>query len=117
MFPAIIAMRDHGHCGTQSGCAAPAATTSSSATYSSQRNTFSFQDPQLIRRSGPLYAFPFMFIAKGPATALGIAHHAIDTLIGTTTENRRGATRSAGLFGVACGINPIALEESVLASC
>jgi len=58
-----------------------------------------------------------MFIAKGPATALGIAHHAIDTLIGTTTENRRGATRSAGLFGVACGINPIALEESVLASC
>ena len=28
-------------------------------------------------RSGPLYAFPFMFTAKGPATALGIMHFAI----------------------------------------
>src|SRR6266446_7995782 len=36
-----------------------------------------------------------MFITKGPATALGIARHAIDTLIGTTAENRRGAARSA----------------------
>ena len=48
-----------------------------------EEHTFSFQDPQLIRRSGPLYAFPFMFIAKGPGTALGIARHAIDALIET----------------------------------
>src|SRR6516162_2334693 len=43
-------------------------------------HTFSFQDPELVKRSGPLYAFPFMFIAKGPGTALGIARHAIDAL-------------------------------------
>ena len=43
--------------------------------------TFSFQDPELIKRSGPLYALPFMFIAKGSAPALGIARHALDTLI------------------------------------
>jgi alkylation response protein AidB-like acyl-CoA dehydrogenase len=48
-----------------------------------EEHTFSFQDPQLIRRSGPLYAFPFLFIAKGPGTALGIARHAIDALIQT----------------------------------
>jgi indole-3-acetate monooxygenase len=48
-----------------------------------EEHTFSFQDPKLVRRSGPLYAFPFMFIAKGPGTALGIARHAIDTLTGT----------------------------------
>jgi alkylation response protein AidB-like acyl-CoA dehydrogenase len=29
-----------------------------------KEHTFSFQDPQLVKRSGPLYAFPFMFIAK-----------------------------------------------------
>jgi alkylation response protein AidB-like acyl-CoA dehydrogenase len=46
-----------------------------------QERTFSFQDPDIVRRPGPLYAFPFMFIAKGPATALGIARHAIDELI------------------------------------
>ena len=46
-----------------------------------EEHTFSFQDPQLVKRSGPLYAFPFMFIAKGPGTALGIARHAIDALI------------------------------------
>src|SRR5216684_7976645 len=43
--------------------------------------TFSFQDPDLIKRPGPLYAFPLMFIAKGAAPALGIARHAIDILI------------------------------------
>jgi hypothetical protein len=36
-----------------------------------EEHTFSFQDAQLVKRSGPLYAFPFMFIAKGPGTALG----------------------------------------------
>jgi alkylation response protein AidB-like acyl-CoA dehydrogenase len=43
--------------------------------------TFSFQDPRLIKRPGPLYAFPFMFIAKGAAPALGIARHAIDAAV------------------------------------
>ena len=45
-----------------------------------EEHTFSFQDAQLVKRSGTLYAFPFMFITKGPGTALGIARHAIDTL-------------------------------------
>jgi alkylation response protein AidB-like acyl-CoA dehydrogenase len=44
-------------------------------------HSFSFQDPELIKRSGPLYAFPFLFIAKGSAPALGIARHAIDAVI------------------------------------
>ena len=47
--------------------------------------TFSFQDPELVKRPGPLYAFPLMFIAKGAAPALGIARHAIDAVI----ENAR----------------------------
>jgi alkylation response protein AidB-like acyl-CoA dehydrogenase len=46
-----------------------------------EARTFSFQDPMLTRRAGPLYAFPFLFIAKGAAPALGIARHAIDALI------------------------------------
>jgi indole-3-acetate monooxygenase len=46
-----------------------------------QEHSFSFQDPELIKRSGPLYSFPFLFIAKGAAPALGIARHALDTLI------------------------------------
>jgi indole-3-acetate monooxygenase len=45
-----------------------------------EEHTFSFQDPALIKRSGPLYAFPFMFTAKGPAPALGVARHALDAL-------------------------------------
>ena len=48
-----------------------------------EERSFSFQDPKLIKRSGPLYAFPYMFIAKGPAPALGIARRAIDTLTET----------------------------------
>jgi indole-3-acetate monooxygenase len=43
--------------------------------------TFSFQDPNLVKRPGPLYAFPLMFIAKGAAPALGVARHAIDVVI------------------------------------
>jgi indole-3-acetate monooxygenase len=46
-----------------------------------QEYSFSFQDPELIKRSGPLYAFPFLFVAKGSAPALGIARHAIDAVI------------------------------------
>jgi indole-3-acetate monooxygenase len=46
-----------------------------------KEQSFSFQDPQLVKRAGPLYAFPFLFIAKGSAPALGIARHAIDALV------------------------------------
>jgi len=46
-----------------------------------EQRTFSFQDPKLVKRPGSLYAFPFMFIAKGSAPALGIARHAIDAVI------------------------------------
>jgi indole-3-acetate monooxygenase len=45
-----------------------------------EEHTFSFQDPQLVKRCGPPYPFPFMFIANAPAVALGIACHAIDAL-------------------------------------
>src|SRR5262245_9141295 len=46
-----------------------------------ESHSFSFQDPKLIKRPGPLYAFPFMFMAKGFAPALGIARHAVDTML------------------------------------
>ena len=46
-----------------------------------EEHSFSFQDPELIKRAGPLYSFPFWCIAKGAAPALGIARHALDTLI------------------------------------
>jgi indole-3-acetate monooxygenase len=49
-------------------------------------HTFSFQDRDLIKRPGPLYAFPFMFAAKSSPVALGIARHALDVLIETTTN-------------------------------
>ena len=48
-----------------------------------EEHSFSFQDPELIKRSGPLYSSPFLFIAKGAAPALGIARHALDALIGS----------------------------------
>jgi len=54
-----------------------------------EERTFSFQDPALVKRPGPLHAFPYLFVAKGPAAALGIARHAVDALIGSV------ATRSA----------------------
>src|SRR5262249_43321773 len=46
-----------------------------------EEHTFSFQDPHLVKRSGALYAFPFLFLANGAAPALGVARHAIDTLV------------------------------------
>ncbi len=49
-------------------------------------HTFSFQDKDLIKRPGPLYAFPFMFAAKTSPVALGIARHALDVLIETATN-------------------------------
>lgn len=45
--------------------------------------TFSFQDLDLVKRPGPLYAFPFMFASKSGPVALGIARHALETLIET----------------------------------
>jgi len=50
-----------------------------------EEQTFSFQDPAVVKRSGPLHAFPHLFIAKGPAAALGIARHAVDSLVGIAT--------------------------------
>lgn len=55
-------------------------------------HSFSFQDPALVKRPGPLYAFPFMFAAKGPATALGIARHALDILIENSGKPARRYT-------------------------
>src|SRR5215813_8276108 len=46
-----------------------------------EERSFSFQVPKLVKRPGPLYAFPFMFVAKGSAPALGIARRAIDVMI------------------------------------
>jgi alkylation response protein AidB-like acyl-CoA dehydrogenase len=45
-------------------------------------HTFSFQDTNLVKRPGPLYAFPFMFASKSSPVALGIARHALDAVIG-----------------------------------
>jgi len=46
-----------------------------------QEQSFSFQDQGLVKRAGPLYAFPFMFAAKGAAPALGIARSTIDSFV------------------------------------
>jgi indole-3-acetate monooxygenase len=56
-----------------------------------ETRTFSFQDGGLIKRPGPLYAFPFMFVAKSSPVALGIARHALDATIeiATTKMARR----------------------------
>jgi alkylation response protein AidB-like acyl-CoA dehydrogenase len=60
-------------------------------------HSFSFQDPAVVKRPGPLYAFPFMFAAKGPAPALGIARHALDTLIETSGKPARRYTLGEGV--------------------
>jgi indole-3-acetate monooxygenase len=63
-----------------------------------EEQTFSFQDPALVKRPGPLHVFPYLFIAKGPAAALGIARHAIDALIeSATTRPARRYTLGDGL--------------------
>jgi alkylation response protein AidB-like acyl-CoA dehydrogenase len=54
-------------------------------------HTFSFQDKALIKRPGPLYAFPFMFAAKSSPVALGIARHALDAMLEIAT--RKAARR------------------------
>jgi alkylation response protein AidB-like acyl-CoA dehydrogenase len=60
--------------------------------------TFSFQDPRLIKRTGSLYAFPFAFVIKAPAPALGVARHAIDALIDIATrKTARRYTLGEGL--------------------
>ena len=46
-----------------------------------EERSFSFQDQRLVKRAGPLYAFPFMFTAKGAAPALGVARSAIDAFV------------------------------------
>ena len=59
--------------------------------------SFSFQDTALVKRPGPLYAFPFMFAAKGPPVALGIARHALDTLIENSGKPARRYTLGKGV--------------------
>jgi alkylation response protein AidB-like acyl-CoA dehydrogenase len=49
-------------------------------------HTFSFQEQGLIKRPGPLYAFPFMFAAKSSPVALGIARHALDAMLEIATS-------------------------------
>jgi alkylation response protein AidB-like acyl-CoA dehydrogenase len=65
-----------------------------------EERTFSFQDPKLIKRSGALYAFPFMFAAKGSAPALGIARRAINAVI------EGAAGKPARRYTVGEGIEP-----------
>jgi hypothetical protein len=48
--------------------------------------TFSFQDAALVRRPGPLYAFPFTLTTKVSAPALGIGRRAIDALVDSTSK-------------------------------
>ncbi len=67
--------------------------------------SFSFQDPALVKRPGPLHAFPFLFAAKGPATALGIARHAIDALI------ESAATRPARRYTLGDRLEPPKLQR------
>jgi indole-3-acetate monooxygenase len=55
-------------------------------TFVEAAHSFSFQDPALIKRPGPLYAFPLMFTAKASAPALGVARHAIDALLDTAAK-------------------------------
>jgi len=50
-------------------------------TFVPAEHTFSLQDEGPVKRSGPLYAFRLMFVAKMSAPALGIARHALDALI------------------------------------
>ena len=78
-----------------------------------EEHTFSFQDPQLIKRSGPLYAFPFMFIAKGPGTALGIARHAIDSLIATAGKPARRYTLGEGVEAAKVLRDDVYIQDAV----
>jgi alkylation response protein AidB-like acyl-CoA dehydrogenase len=78
-----------------------------------EEHTFSFQDPQLIKRPGPLYAFPFMFIAKGPGTALGIARHAIDSLIATAGKPARRYTLGEGVEAAKVLRDDVYIQDAV----
>lgn len=48
--------------------------------------TFSFQDPTIVKRPGPLYAFPLIFLAKQTAPALGAARYAVDSVIAAASS-------------------------------
>jgi alkylation response protein AidB-like acyl-CoA dehydrogenase len=77
-------------------------------------HTFSFQDAALIKRSGPLYAFPFMFAAKGSAPALGIARHAIDALVDAASKKpARRYTIGDGLEPPKMMRDDVFVQESV----
>ena len=83
MLPAIAAMRDPDTWYTTGVRGTGSCDLIVRDVFVPEERSFSFQDPELIKRSGPLYAFPYMFLAKGPAPALGIARRAIDTLTET----------------------------------
>jgi alkylation response protein AidB-like acyl-CoA dehydrogenase len=68
-----------------------------------EARSFSLQDPALVKRRGALYAYPFMFAAKGAAPALGIARHALDALID------RASSTSTRRYVVGNGIEPVKL--------
>ena len=57
--------------------------------------TFSFQDPDLVKRVAPLHIFPFLFLYKLPAVALGIARHALDALV-LSAPNRQARRYTVG---------------------
>jgi indole-3-acetate monooxygenase len=91
--------------------------------YVPEEQTFSFQDPAVVKRPGPLHAFPYLFIAKGPAAALGIARHAVDALIesATTRPARRHTLgdrlEAPGMLRDAVFIQEVAgRAETILAS-
>jgi alkylation response protein AidB-like acyl-CoA dehydrogenase len=77
-------------------------------------HTFSFQDKKLIKRAGPLYAFPFMFAAKSSPVALGIARHALDVLIEiATTKTARRYTLGAHLEPPKLMRDDVFIQEAV----
>ena len=76
--------------------------------------TFTFQDPKLVKRPGPLYAFPLMFIAKGAAPALGIARHAIDLVIEQASRKpARAMLRGDGIEPAKLLRDEVFVQESV----
>ena len=77
-------------------------------------HTFSFQDKDLIKRPGPLYAFPFMFATKSSPVALGIARRAIDVLIDiATTKTARRYTVGEQLEPAKMMRDDVFIQEAV----
>jgi indole-3-acetate monooxygenase len=73
-----------------------------------EEQSFSFQDQGLVKRAEPLYAFPFMFVAKGAAPALGIARSTIDAFV----ESAAGKPARRYTMGAAIEA-PMAMRDDV----